>query len=266
MTPIISPRISRPAARRRSARPRPARPVRHRRLSRPLSRADPSHAARRVGLHDRRRGGRARPLDVGRVPRAAQRGSHRRHPLRHEMVEARHDLGGRPRGHAARGVETSAEYVVAFCDGGYTTNLPLEDVVDGKAWVAFGYDGEPLDPEHGGPARLLVPHLYFWKSANGCAGSSSPRRTSRASGSRTATTCTATRGGNSGTGAIDLARRRGGRGRPGDAAGQDVRLDVPDWPGHLPGQHVDVRRPPRTATRRSAATRSRPRRARRGSS
>jgi DMSO/TMAO reductase YedYZ molybdopterin-dependent catalytic subunit len=63
------------------------------------------------------------------------------------------------------GVETGAEYVVAFCDGGYTTNLPVEDVTGGKAWVAFGYDGEPLDPEHGGPARLLVPHLYFWKSA-----------------------------------------------------------------------------------------------------
>jgi DMSO/TMAO reductase YedYZ molybdopterin-dependent catalytic subunit len=63
------------------------------------------------------------------------------------------------------GVETSAEYVVAFCDGGYTTNLPLEDVTGGKAWVAFGYDGAPLEPEHGGPARLLVPHLYFWKSA-----------------------------------------------------------------------------------------------------
>jgi DMSO/TMAO reductase YedYZ molybdopterin-dependent catalytic subunit len=63
------------------------------------------------------------------------------------------------------GVETSAEYVLAFCDGGYTTNLPLEDVTGGKAWVAYAYDGEPLDPEHGGPARLLVPHLYFWKSA-----------------------------------------------------------------------------------------------------
>ena len=62
-------------------------------------------------------------------------------------------------------VESSAEYVIGFCDGGYTTNLPLEDVTDGKAWVAFGYDGEPLEPEHGGPARLLVPHLYFWKSA-----------------------------------------------------------------------------------------------------
>jgi DMSO/TMAO reductase YedYZ molybdopterin-dependent catalytic subunit len=63
------------------------------------------------------------------------------------------------------GVETEAEYVSAFCDGGYTTNLPLDDVTGGRAWVAFGYGGEPLEPEHGGPARLLVPHLYFWKSA-----------------------------------------------------------------------------------------------------
>ncbi len=60
---------------------------------------------------------------------------------------------------------TAAEYVLAFSDGGYTTNLPLEDLRDGKAWVAYGYDGEPLEPQHGGPARLLVPHLYFWKSA-----------------------------------------------------------------------------------------------------
>ncbi len=63
------------------------------------------------------------------------------------------------------GVETEAGYVSAWCDGGYTTNLPLEDVTGGKAWVAYEYGGEPLDPEHGGPARLLVPHLYFWKSA-----------------------------------------------------------------------------------------------------
>jgi DMSO/TMAO reductase YedYZ molybdopterin-dependent catalytic subunit len=65
---------------------------------------------------------------------------------------------------AARGVE-SAPYVVAFSDGGYTTNLPLADVTGGKAWVAVKYDGVALAPEHGGPARLLVPHLYFWKSA-----------------------------------------------------------------------------------------------------
>ena len=60
---------------------------------------------------------------------------------------------------------TEAEYLTAWSYGGYTTNLPLEDVTGGKAWVAFGYDGEPLEPEHGGPARLLVPHLYLWKSA-----------------------------------------------------------------------------------------------------
>jgi DMSO/TMAO reductase YedYZ molybdopterin-dependent catalytic subunit len=62
-------------------------------------------------------------------------------------------------------VETSAEYVSAFSDGGYTTNLPLEDVMGGKAWVAYAYGEAPLEAEHGGPARLLVPHLYFWKSA-----------------------------------------------------------------------------------------------------
>jgi DMSO/TMAO reductase YedYZ molybdopterin-dependent catalytic subunit len=65
---------------------------------------------------------------------------------------------------AERGVEP-APYVLAVSDGGYTTNLPLADVMGGKAWIALAYDGKPLAPEHGGPARLLVPHLYFWKSA-----------------------------------------------------------------------------------------------------
>ena len=63
------------------------------------------------------------------------------------------------------GIDTSAEFVVAFCDGGYTTNVPLQDLTEGRAWVAFEYDGAELEPEHGAPARLLVPHLYFWKSA-----------------------------------------------------------------------------------------------------
>jgi DMSO/TMAO reductase YedYZ molybdopterin-dependent catalytic subunit len=62
-------------------------------------------------------------------------------------------------------VQTEAKYLTAFSDGGYTTNLALEDVTGGRAWVAYEYAAEPLDPEHGGPARLLVPHLYFWKSA-----------------------------------------------------------------------------------------------------
>jgi DMSO/TMAO reductase YedYZ molybdopterin-dependent catalytic subunit len=62
-------------------------------------------------------------------------------------------------------VESTADHVMAHSYGGYTTNLPLEDLLDGKAWVAFEYDDDPLTAEHGGPVRLLVPHLYFWKSA-----------------------------------------------------------------------------------------------------
>ena len=62
-------------------------------------------------------------------------------------------------------VNTEALYLTAWSDGGYTTNLALEDVTDGKAWVAYEFGGEPLEAEHGGPARLLVPALYFWKSA-----------------------------------------------------------------------------------------------------
>jgi len=62
-------------------------------------------------------------------------------------------------------VSTEAAYLTAWCDGDYTTNLALEDVTDGRAWIAHTFDGAPLDPEHGGPARLLVPHLYLWKSA-----------------------------------------------------------------------------------------------------
>jgi DMSO/TMAO reductase YedYZ molybdopterin-dependent catalytic subunit len=58
-----------------------------------------------------------------------------------------------------------ATYVLAFCDGGYTSNLPVKDVTGGQAWVVSDYGGQPLAAEHGGPARLLVPHLYFWKSA-----------------------------------------------------------------------------------------------------
>jgi DMSO/TMAO reductase YedYZ molybdopterin-dependent catalytic subunit len=63
------------------------------------------------------------------------------------------------------GLDSAGEFVTAWCDGGYTTNLPLEALVDGRAWVAYEYGGEPLAPEHVGPARLLVSHLYFWKSA-----------------------------------------------------------------------------------------------------
>jgi DMSO/TMAO reductase YedYZ molybdopterin-dependent catalytic subunit len=63
------------------------------------------------------------------------------------------------------GVDSTASYAMAHSYGGYTTNVPLAEMRGGRAWVAFEFDGAPLDPEHGGPARLLVPHLYFWKSA-----------------------------------------------------------------------------------------------------
>jgi DMSO/TMAO reductase YedYZ molybdopterin-dependent catalytic subunit len=62
-------------------------------------------------------------------------------------------------------LDKAAAFVIAYSDGGYTTNLPLADVVNDQAFVAYSYDGAPLTPEHGGPARLVVPHLYFWKSA-----------------------------------------------------------------------------------------------------
>jgi DMSO/TMAO reductase YedYZ molybdopterin-dependent catalytic subunit len=62
-------------------------------------------------------------------------------------------------------VETSADYTMVHSFGGYTTNVPMADLLDGKAWIAYKFDGEDLDPEHGGPARMIVPHLYFWKSA-----------------------------------------------------------------------------------------------------
>jgi DMSO/TMAO reductase YedYZ molybdopterin-dependent catalytic subunit len=68
------------------------------------------------------------------------------------------------------GVEPQGEYAMAFSYGGYTTNLPLADLTGGKAWVVTEHEGEPLPREHGGPARLLVPHLYFWKSAKWVAG------------------------------------------------------------------------------------------------
>jgi DMSO/TMAO reductase YedYZ molybdopterin-dependent catalytic subunit len=62
-------------------------------------------------------------------------------------------------------IDPRAQFLTAFCDGGYTTNLPLPDVLNGQAFVAYEFDDKPLAPEHGGPARLVVPHLYFWKSA-----------------------------------------------------------------------------------------------------
>ena len=65
----------------------------------------------------------------------------------------------------AAGLLVDSGFVMATSTTGYTTNLPLDDVRGGKAWIAWSHEGTPLTPDHGGPARLLVPHLYFWKSA-----------------------------------------------------------------------------------------------------
>ncbi|KQT75663.1 molybdopterin-dependent oxidoreductase [Microbacterium sp. Leaf436] len=62
-------------------------------------------------------------------------------------------------------VETAHRFAMVHSFGGYTTNVALDDLLGGKSWIAFEAEGAPLTAEHGGPARLLVPHLYFWKSA-----------------------------------------------------------------------------------------------------
>ena len=71
---------------------------------------------------------------------------------------------------AAARPTSEAAFVMARSHTGYTTNLPLADVTNGRAWVVWEYEGAPLPVDHGGPARLLVPHLYFWKSAKWVSG------------------------------------------------------------------------------------------------
>lgn len=63
------------------------------------------------------------------------------------------------------GLDTAHRFAMARSYGGYTTNVPLDDLLGGKAWIVHTFEGEPLAPDHGGPARLFIPHLYFWKSA-----------------------------------------------------------------------------------------------------
>ena len=67
-------------------------------------------------------------------------------------------------------VEPLGAFAMAHSYGGYTTNVPVEDLTDGRAWIVTEFEGEPLPRAHGGPVRLLVPHLYLWKSAKWVAG------------------------------------------------------------------------------------------------
>ena len=91
-------------------------------------------------------------------------------------------------------IETDAEYAMVRSYGDYTTNLPLADLRNKQAWIAFRFDDEDLAPEHGGPARLLVPHLYLWKSAKWVRASDSCTRISPGSGKASGTTSMETRG------------------------------------------------------------------------
>jgi DMSO/TMAO reductase YedYZ molybdopterin-dependent catalytic subunit len=77
---------------------------------------------------------------------------------------------------AAAGIEPPTPYVLAHSVDGYSTNVPVADLVGGKAMIATAYEGMPISPDHGGPARLLVPHLYFWKSAKWISGLQFTRR------------------------------------------------------------------------------------------
>ena len=152
-----------------------------------LRRGHATAGDRAVDVPRRRPGRAADDLDVGRDPRAAAVPLRRRHPLRHNVVEARHDASAAypstrcsPRPGRCRKRPTCSP----SRHTGYTTNLPLADVTDGKAWVVWDYEGRPLAAEHGGPARLLVPHLYFWKSAKWVAGCACSTTTSRVLGAQ----------------------------------------------------------------------------------
>lgn len=61
--------------------------------------------------------------------------------------------------------KAEAKFVMQHSYGGYTTNLPLEELLKDDVIIAYKYDGKPLDPDHGGPVRMVAPQLYFWKSA-----------------------------------------------------------------------------------------------------
>ena len=139
-------------------------------------------------------------------------------------------------------VETSADYVMAFCDGGYTTNLPVEDLLDRKAWVACEYDHAPLAPEHGGPGPAAGTALVLLekREVDPRPGAAQPRRTGllgnvRLPQLRRPVERTALRrrlNWQAGT-VVDVTSET--------TETRSIALHVPGWPGHRAGQHVDVR-------------------------
>jgi len=108
-------------------------------------------------------------------------------------------------------IETAAEFALVGSYGGYTTNLPLEDLRSGQAWIAYAYDGGDLEPEHGGPAGCSSRTCTSGNPPSGSTASSCSTTMSRASGRPLAITTTETHGASSGTGATELAGRDGHR-------------------------------------------------------
>ena len=127
--------------------------------------------------------------------RAAARAHQRRYPLCDQVVEAQHEVGRRVARYTLERDRRRCVIALVRSFGGYTTNLPLEDLLTGRRG-SRSTDGEDL-AEHGGPARLIVPHLYFWKSAKGCAASRCWIATNLDSGRAMVTTSTEIHGRNS---------------------------------------------------------------------
>jgi hypothetical protein len=126
--------------------------------------------------------------------------------------------------------------------GGYATNLPLADLLEGQAWMAYRYDGAELAPEHGGPARLLVPHLYLWKSAQvGPQDPAAPRRQAGVLGGRRLPHVRRPMAGAPVLGRLTWMVADVVDVRAESDSAHTLLLRVPGWPGHLPGQHVDLR-------------------------
>ena len=63
------------------------------------------------------------------------------------------------------GMRDATRHIIAHCQGGYTTNVPVEDMLRENVLLAYKYNGDWLEPDHGAPLRTLIPHLYLWKSA-----------------------------------------------------------------------------------------------------
>ena len=232
----------------------PAGPVPDDRLPGPLGRADPAHPARPLVVHDR--GPRPEPMTWTWDEFMAL-------PSRDWVVDIScvtkwTNLDMRWRGVSVDTLlervelDPKAAFVIAYSDGGYTTNLPLGDVLNNQAFVAYEYDGKPLAPEHGGPARLVVPARYFWKSAKwvrglriqdrdepgllGVARLPQPRRpvARRALQRRLRERAMVSQISWQLATVIGDPRRDADRPDPSRSA-------LPEWPGHRAGQHVDLR-------------------------